>query len=145
MGGIYDQENTVHLTAEEHFLAHQLLTKIYPGNRKLIFALRAMTFASKRHVRNNKEFGWIRRLANQARTGRKNTAETKRKMSESAKRRWENTAYEDMGAVTNPKSTVTKQRMSEAAKERWRKTDSDKRKAHGDAIRKGHQLKQVQG
>ena len=35
MGGNNDSENLVKLTAREHFIAHRLLTKIYPDNHKL--------------------------------------------------------------------------------------------------------------
>ena len=39
LGGDDYSENLVLLTAREHFIAHKLLTKIYPDNKKLIFAL----------------------------------------------------------------------------------------------------------
>lgn len=62
LGGTNDKNNLVLLTAREHFLAHQLLVKIYPNRYKLIFALRMMTASSTKHVRNNKEYEWIRKL-----------------------------------------------------------------------------------
>jgi hypothetical protein len=43
MGGTDDATNLVVLTAEEHYVAHQLLIKIYPDNHKLIFAAHRMT------------------------------------------------------------------------------------------------------
>lgn len=58
MDGSDDKTNLVDLTPEEHFLAHQLLVKMYPDNQKLIFALVIM------HGKNpttNKLFGWHRR------------------------------------------------------------------------------------
>jgi hypothetical protein len=36
MGGNNEKINLVYLTPEEHYVAHQLLVKMYPGNRKLI-------------------------------------------------------------------------------------------------------------
>jgi hypothetical protein len=33
MGGTDDEENLVELTPEEHYVAHQLLVKIYPKNK----------------------------------------------------------------------------------------------------------------
>lgn len=42
LGGTDDNDNLVVLTAREHFLAHYLLTKIYPNNYKLIDAFRMM-------------------------------------------------------------------------------------------------------
>jgi hypothetical protein len=61
MGGTESKINKVHLTAEEHFIAHQLLCKIYPDNFKLAWALSAMCGANRKQVRNNKMHGWIRR------------------------------------------------------------------------------------
>jgi len=46
MGGTNDLSNLVRLTAEEHYVCHQLLMKIFPNNRKLIFAATAMSMAS---------------------------------------------------------------------------------------------------
>lgn len=56
MGGTDDAENIVRLTPEEHFVAHQLLVKIYPEVDKLVFALVVMSGKN-----NNKMFGWHRR------------------------------------------------------------------------------------
>lgn len=38
MGGVNEPHNIAILTPEEHFIAHQLLVKIYPHNKELIFA-----------------------------------------------------------------------------------------------------------
>lgn len=63
MGGSNDPENLVVLTPEEHYLAHLLLTKIYPGNIKLSFAAVKMTAKTKtrKSSRNNKLYGWLKR------------------------------------------------------------------------------------
>ena len=58
MNGTDDETNLVFLTPEEHFVAHQLLVKIYPDNDKLIFALVIM---SGKNSTTNKLFGWHRR------------------------------------------------------------------------------------
>ena len=42
MGGTDDPQNLIKLTAREHFLAHHLLTKIYPTEHKLFYALFCM-------------------------------------------------------------------------------------------------------
>jgi hypothetical protein len=64
LGGNNDKSNLILLTAREHFVAHQLLVKIYPNEHRLVFALRMMCSSTIKHVRNNKEYGWIReRLA----------------------------------------------------------------------------------
>lgn len=62
MGGSNDPDNLVDLTPEEHYVAHQLLVKIYPTHPGLSFAATTMTQNSKNHKRhNNKLFGWLRR------------------------------------------------------------------------------------
>ena len=61
IGGADEEYNLVLLTAEEHYIAHQLLVKIHPGKGKLIFALNMMGVTSDKHRRNNKEYGWIKR------------------------------------------------------------------------------------
>ena len=60
MGGSNDASNIVSLTPEEHFVAHQLLTRIYPGNHKLILAVRMMTMSKDGVVRNNKLYSWLK-------------------------------------------------------------------------------------
>jgi hypothetical protein len=40
LGGDNLKSNIVKLTCEEHFIAHQLLVKIYPENKKLINSLK---------------------------------------------------------------------------------------------------------
>lgn len=62
MGGTDDPVNIVSLTPEEHFVAHQLLVRIYPGNKKLILALSKMCCGSSKNRRSNKWYAWIRKL-----------------------------------------------------------------------------------
>jgi len=57
MGGSDDQDNLVRLTPEEHYVAHQLLVKIYPENYSLAKA--AAMMVSNRP--SNKLYGWLRR------------------------------------------------------------------------------------
>lgn len=57
MGGTDDKENLVELTPEEHYVAHQLLVKIYPENKILIHA--AVMMIPNRP--SNKLYGWLRR------------------------------------------------------------------------------------
>lgn len=54
-------DDVVALTPEEHYLAHQLLIKIYPNESKLVFAAKMMTVKSETQIRNNKLYGWLRR------------------------------------------------------------------------------------
>ena len=57
MGGSDEQNNLVSLTPEEHYVAHQLLIKIFPNNSKLINA--AIMMISGRP--SNKLYGWLRK------------------------------------------------------------------------------------
>lgn len=61
LGGTDDKSNLVVLTPEEHFLAHQLLVKIYPEHKGLKYALYMMTKAPNGRRSNNKLYGWIKR------------------------------------------------------------------------------------
>lgn len=57
MGGSDDSTNLTHLTPEEHYIAHQLLVKIYPNNMSLVRA--AIMMIPNRP--SNKLYGWLRR------------------------------------------------------------------------------------
>lgn len=61
LGGTDDISNIAILTPEEHFLAHQLLIKMYPDNRDLIYATQLMTAHHTDSRVNNKLFGWLRK------------------------------------------------------------------------------------
>jgi len=60
LGGSNAVDNLVNLTPEEHYLAHQLLVKIHPNNKKLLHAAMMMTESSYQN-RNNKLYGWLRK------------------------------------------------------------------------------------
>jgi hypothetical protein len=82
MGGSNDHRNLVRLTPEAHYVAHQLLVKIYPDNHKLVYAANLMCVGSKTNNRvNNKSYGWIKRKLNTAAKGKTHSAITKAKMS----------------------------------------------------------------
>jgi len=57
IGGNDDITNLVNLTPEEHYIAHQLLVKMYPGDHRLAKA--AMMMTAQRP--NNKVYGWLRK------------------------------------------------------------------------------------
>lgn len=61
MGGTDDVENLVQLTPEEHYLAHQLLIKMYPTIPGLAHAAQLMTVHQTDGRTTNKLFGWIRK------------------------------------------------------------------------------------
>lgn len=108
MGGDDSNANLVKLTPEEHYVAHQLLVKIYPDSNGLKYAVLMMTLSTKKMLRNNKSYGWIRRQVTNAKKGSKLTDSTKLKISNSLK------------GLTAPKKVrgtpESKQRMSDAQK-----------------------------
>lgn len=57
MGGGNELINLVELTAEEHYVAHQLLVKIYPESKTLVHAAVMMSGRCS----GNKAYGWLRR------------------------------------------------------------------------------------
>lgn len=61
LGGKYISDNVVYLPPEYHYVAHQLLIKIYPDTSKLVFAAKMMTVANSGQVRNHKLYGWLKR------------------------------------------------------------------------------------
>jgi len=61
MGGKYTKDNIAFLTPEEHYVAHQLLVKIYPKKTALIRAAYMMTVDKNGQRINNKLYGWVKR------------------------------------------------------------------------------------
>jgi hypothetical protein len=62
MGGSDNKDNLVFLTPEEHFVAHQLLIKVYPTHIGLARAAYMLTVNKPGQNRNNnKLYGWIKR------------------------------------------------------------------------------------
>lgn len=57
LGGSDVNSNLVELTPEEHYMAHQLLVKIYPGDHALVKAATMMI----PNRPSNKMYGWLRR------------------------------------------------------------------------------------
>ena len=60
MNGSNDDTNLCNLTPREHFIAHQLLTKMYPDNNDLAYAVLMMTTGHEGRI-NNRLFEWHRR------------------------------------------------------------------------------------
>ena len=61
IGGRYVKGNIVYLTPEEHYVAHQLLVKIYPDNKKMLNAAILMTTSKFDQRSSNRVYGWLRR------------------------------------------------------------------------------------
>ena len=91
MGGDNKPRNIAVLTPEEHFLAHQLLVKIYPNNSKLVYACKAMSMSNNGLRGSMKLYGWLRRkesintskrlIGNNHCVGYKHSVETRKKQS----------------------------------------------------------------
>jgi predicted nucleic acid-binding Zn ribbon protein len=81
LGGTNDKENIVALTPEEHYVAHQLLVKMYPKEHKLVYAANMMTVSSNDRRSSNKRYKWLREKyvsACRARVGEQNSSYGKR-------------------------------------------------------------------
>lgn len=87
MGGGDSASNIVRLTAREHFIAHKLLVRMHPDVRGVWLALIAMGRMSEYKSRI---FSSERAKAAEMRKGFKFTDESRKKMSDSAKRRGRN-------------------------------------------------------
>lgn len=87
MGGNDERNNLVDLPPKAHFIAHYLLTKMYPDNKKLKHAF-AMMGVSNQH-QDRKQTGKLYELSKKARshalTGVARSEETKKRISESKK------------------------------------------------------------
>jgi hypothetical protein len=88
-----DPSNRVHLTAREHFIAHWLLSKMFTDELKnsMECAFLVMNF-DKENNRNFKswQFEILRRLLHKREVGKIVSEESKKRMSVSAIKRWEN-------------------------------------------------------
>jgi hypothetical protein len=82
-----DPSNIVRLTPEAHYLAHQLLVKIYPEHHGLITGAHLMTICSNGQRVNNKLYGWLKRKLSESKKGRTHTAEARAKISAAGKGR----------------------------------------------------------
>lgn len=112
LGGPDEAGNIVRLTPEEHYVAHQLLVKMHPGDKSLVWAAMNMTGANKRQAgRQNKIYGWLRRkfaeVVGRTWTGRRHSAEARAKMSRTR-----------TGLKRTPHTAETKAKMSAASKGR---------------------------
>jgi hypothetical protein len=92
LGGSDAPCNLVHLRAEEHYLAHQLLVKIYPFEDKLVYAACLMAHSPTGQRVTNKTYSWLKKkLANvqSARfSGKIWTDEQNASRSDTVKKQW---------------------------------------------------------
>lgn len=93
MGGKYEADNVVRLTPEEHYVAHQLLVKMYPEHLGLVEAAMKMTVNSGSTQRCNKLYGWLRRKSSEAHKARWKDPEFRKRRKESMDRKWKDPIY----------------------------------------------------
>ena len=68
-------DNVVLLTAREHYVCHILLTKMFDCSnkkRKMVYALMRMRISNKYHIRNSKQFQYVKKIISKEFSGRKN-------------------------------------------------------------------------
>lgn len=89
MGGSDDLNNLVFLTAREHYLCHRMLIRMYPKNKKLIYAFWAMTNQkSRQHQRNyysSRAYAEAKELFACVHSSREVSEETRQKISKALK------------------------------------------------------------
>jgi len=107
MNGDDSKKNLVDLTPEEHYVAHQLLVKIYPTEFGLIKAAVMMCMNTHGKRPNNKLYGWLRRRHSETTSGENNVHFGKPRPTETRAK---------ISASKQNISIETRQRMSEGQK-----------------------------
>jgi hypothetical protein len=91
LGGSDENNNLAKLTAREHFVCHLLLTKMTAGHEQKLMQFAVGKFIQIAPTQDRKFTSWeykkIRENISKARTGRKHSEETKKKMSRNMKGR----------------------------------------------------------
>lgn len=102
LGGTDNKENIVELTAEEHYVAHQLLVKMNPGHAGLASAAFLMTATSPVGPTRpkNKTYSWLRKCLSESLKGRKYSNETKEKLRQSAINQWKKLTESEKEVIT---------------------------------------------
>lgn len=140
LGGDNSKDNLVFLTAEEHWIAHLLLVKMYPGNDLLVFACQAMSMVGGNNRRTtNKLFGWVRRAYSEATSNRNRgrivTEEQRQKISNALKGR---PALHQQGGNNVAKRPEVAMKISQANKGRVLGPRSEETKKKIAESNKGH-------
>ena len=131
IGGDDSPLNMVRLTAEEHFVAHQLLIRLFPRNAKLAYAAIAMA----KRVTGRRAYGWLRRKQIEAQRGRHHRSDAIAKMSAAKRSHWERGAYKDVQWDNKAKwtgkkhSAETRAKMSESMRAYCAKPGSHERRS----------------
>ncbi len=150
LGGTNDATNLVDLTAEEHFVAHQLLAKMHPSNTKVLYGAVLMAATPRLGRVGNKLYGWLRKRLAMAQSlkfkGRVWSPEQNAARSERVKAQWADPRVREVRSaaikasfsgrkpVAPEKMQALKEFRSEYSKARWqdpeyRATQSAKNRA----------------
>jgi hypothetical protein len=136
IGGSDHRENIVSLTAREHFVCHLLLTKMTTGKIKqaMCWAVGKFAQVNKNQQRNftSWEYQKIRENISFARTGKKHSNESRKKMSEKAKGR---TPWNKGKTGVQKHSAESNKKRSETLKGRIRTEEFCQKVSNG---KKGH-------
>lgn len=125
MGGADNKSNLVRLTAREHFVAHQLLVKMYPGVGGLISAVRFLTSTRQGNSVNNRMYEWlrIRHAVEMSRInlGKKMTAEqiSKAAASHRGKKRSAETKAKISASMIGKRITESQKKILSAAQTKY--------------------------
>lgn len=102
MNGTDDPSNLVELTAKEHFIAHLLLTEVYPKSQKLKYALWMMASMQAAHQNRYRVSANLYSIIKEQIA--KKSIEHKKKISESLKK-----AYQENRRTTNAGKKMPKE------------------------------------
>lgn len=124
--GTNNTENLVRLSAREHFIAHQLLVKMYPKVNRLIRALNLMMYCNQQKY-TSRQFEWIKIMYRENNSGKNNSFYGKKHTEENrikcgAKNRGKKASKETIGKLklrknhNTPHCEEVKLKISEAVK-----------------------------
>lgn len=133
IGGTNNKDNLIDLFAREHFIAHELLAKENPNNASLVYGWTCMAFIKNDHQERYEitaeEYETLKKIQSKLLRERKQepvTEETRNKMSQAQKKRFENPEerrkYKEMLSGENAPfygkhhSEETKRKQSESKK-----------------------------
>lgn len=92
LGGSDDPSNLVSLTAAEHYIAHQLLVKLHPGEAKVLYAACLMVHSPLGGRVGNKLYGWLKNKLSKTQSerfsGKVWTHEQNLSRSKTVKKQW---------------------------------------------------------
>ncbi len=84
-----DPSNLVMLTGREHFIAHLLLTRMYPNEYRLFGAVKMMTMQVNEHRSKNRMYEWVKVqqaiFCSKINSGRRASQKTRKKLSDTHK------------------------------------------------------------